>query len=584
MKNVLLLLCCLALSTMISAQYVPIPVTGFNHDVIAEGTGSSSLITTTREMDAITPSNFVICSKQFATANSFTPANSYGIPDNGVITAGTRNFQLAPYTGNNALYLYTSESGTLTLNTPGAYSSISILHLSTESGATVNVVFNFSDGTTYTASGQSFLDWFNNTTNVAAQGFGRIKRKDGPFVYGTDYEGAGTNPRIFYKDFTLPCSKTLVSINFKNTSSTVVTGSNRAFVFAIAGIPSTPLVAPIVAPVSVCASGATTTLTVSNPQTGLTYRWYATLTGGSILSNQVSFTPSPIYASTNYYVEAINSSGCVSTPRVQVPITLSSPPAAPTTSDDNICANNTATLTVTNATATNTYKWYTAATGGSSLYGGVSFTTPPLTATTTYYVDATSTGNCISARTPAVAHVLDILATPAVTATTVTSNSVTFSWPAIPGATGYEVSVNGGSFTAPSSGATGTTHIINGLSPQQTVNITVHALGSLVCQQSTGSATATTLTDEIYVPNIFTPNADGKNDILYVYGNIIQSMRMQVFNQWGEKVFESTDKNSGWDGSYKGRQQPVGVYVYAIRITTTSGNVIDKKGSITLIR
>jgi gliding motility-associated-like protein len=171
-----------------------------------------------------------------------------------------------------------------------------------------------------------------------------------------------------------------------------------------------------------------------------------------------------------------------------------------------------------------------------------------------------------------------------VTATNIAANSITFSWPPVSGATSYEVSVNGGANQPPSSGATGTSHTITGLNPMQTVNITVYALGTLACQKSNASATATTLTDEIFIPNVFSPNGDNKNDVLYVYGNVIQSLRMQVFNQWGEKVFETSDKNTGWNGSYKGKQQPVGVYVYAVRIVTTGGQTIDKKGSITLIR
>jgi gliding motility-associated-like protein len=86
------------------------------------------------------------------------------------------------------------------------------------------------------------------------------------------------------------------------------------------------------------------------------------------------------------------------------------------------------------------------------------------------------------------------------------------------------------------------------------------------------------------VPNAFTPNGDGRNDVLLVYGNVIQALHLQVFNQWGEKVFESYDKNTGWNGTCKGKQQPSGVYVYTVHVTTTAGQVIDKKGSLTLVR
>jgi gliding motility-associated-like protein len=61
-------------------------------------------------------------------------------------------------------------------------------------------------------------------------------------------------------------------------------------------------------------------------------------------------------------------------------------------------------------------------------------------------------------------------------------------------------------------------------------------------------------------------------------------MRLQVFNQWGEKIFESTNRLNGWNGEAKGKQQPSGVYVYTLHVVTTTGQVIDRKGAITLVR
>jgi gliding motility-associated-like protein len=57
-----------------------------------------------------------------------------------------------------------------------------------------------------------------------------------------------------------------------------------------------------------------------------------------------------------------------------------------------------------------------------------------------------------------------------------------------------------------------------------------------------------------------------------------------VFNQWGEKIHESRDQRRAWDGMYKGKLQPAGVYMYVSRIVLKDGTVIQKKGSINLIR
>jgi gliding motility-associated-like protein len=57
-----------------------------------------------------------------------------------------------------------------------------------------------------------------------------------------------------------------------------------------------------------------------------------------------------------------------------------------------------------------------------------------------------------------------------------------------------------------------------------------------------------------------------------------------VYNQWGERVFETNDIAGGWDGNYKGKPQPVGVYIYVLRVENNNGEVVTKKGSINLIR
>ena len=89
---------------------------------------------------------------------------------------------------------------------------------------------------------------------------------------------------------------------------------------------------------------------------------------------------------------------------------------------------------------------------------------------------------------------------------------------------------------------------------------------------------------DLFVPNFFTPNGDGKNDILYVYGSFVQTMQLHIYDQWGNMVFESRDQAYGWDGTIKGNQAPVGVYVYVLRVLQKDNTVINKKGSINIIR
>lgn len=86
------------------------------------------------------------------------------------------------------------------------------------------------------------------------------------------------------------------------------------------------------------------------------------------------------------------------------------------------------------------------------------------------------------------------------------------------------------------------------------------------------------------VPDIFSPNGDGNNDILYVYGQLIESIEFYVYARSGEKVFECFDINLGWDGQFKGQEAPQGVYVYFLRVTYLDGTVEEIAGDVTLIR
>jgi gliding motility-associated-like protein len=166
--------------------------------------------------------------------------------------------------------------------------------------------------------------------------------------------------------------------------------------------------------------------------------------------------------------------------------------------------------------------------------------------------------------------------------------SVRFSWTSIPYASGYMVSRDGGiSWVKPSSGNLGTTHTITGLKPLDTVSLMVKVLGTRWdCPvYYSNVAKAQTMTDQIFIPNTFTPNGNGQNDVFKVYSNIVRSMRMSIYNQWGEKVFETSDVNGTWDGTYKGKPQPVGVYVYVVTmVLTTDGSQQVKKGTFNLIR
>ena len=92
----------------------------------------------------------------------------------------------------------------------------------------------------------------------------------------------------------------------------------------------------------------------------------------------------------------------------------------------------------------------------------------------------------------------------------------------------------------------------------------------------------------LYMPNAFTPNGDGLNDAFGGIGEGITEYNMQIFNRWGELIFESNDLNNQWDGKNHNEMSPMGVYVYKINAKGPSANgrfknLISKTGDVTLV-
>ena len=90
---------------------------------------------------------------------------------------------------------------------------------------------------------------------------------------------------------------------------------------------------------------------------------------------------------------------------------------------------------------------------------------------------------------------------------------------------------------------------------------------------------------DIYVPSAFTPNGDGRNDVLHVIAPGLKQLDyFRVYNRWGQVVFESKDLLKGWDGRINGQLPETGVYVWIMRGVNYLGDVIGRRGTVTLIR
>ncbi len=88
----------------------------------------------------------------------------------------------------------------------------------------------------------------------------------------------------------------------------------------------------------------------------------------------------------------------------------------------------------------------------------------------------------------------------------------------------------------------------------------------------------------IEVPTAFSPNGDGKNDVLWVRGNGIETLYFVVYNRWGQKVFEANDVSQGWDGNHKGTPVEAEALAYMLTATFIDGSTISRQGNLTIVR
>ncbi|MCR8556626.1 gliding motility-associated C-terminal domain-containing protein [Mucilaginibacter sp. BJC16-A38] len=227
--------------------------------------------------------------------------------------------------------------------------------------------------------------------------------------------------------------------------------------------PSPPV--PSVSGAIICYNSATT-LTATGP--GGTYSWFNAASGGTAIvtnSPNGSFLTPALLTTTTYYVQT-KLNGCTSA-RTPVTVTVLPQVTPPTASPTSTCSGNSAALTATGGSATATYDWYATQTGGTSLFTGQVFVTPPITVNTIYYVQITENG-CSSTRTPVTVTVNPIPTAPTATGTTIcqgtsanlsTSASGTINWYDV--ASGGTSLKTGSNFTTPILNSTTTFYVQN---------------------------------------------------------------------------------------------------------------------------
>ena len=282
-------------------------------------------------------------------------------------------------------------------------------------------------------------------------------------------------------------------------------------------------------------------------------------------NGQTTATATGLSAGT-YSVTVIDANGCSQTQTIAVTSSSNISVTVASTVAGCTVDNGTASLTPTNGNAPYTYLWNN---------GQVSPTATGLAAGT-YTAAITDSKGCAATQTVAVA------TAPNPTVTVTSSQSIISSG----GSTTLTASGSAGTYQwTPSTGLNCNTCSNPTASPSQNTSYCVLVTDGSGCKDS--SCTTITIENpsgELFVPNAFSPNNDGENEMECVIGGCIKTLEFVIYDRWGEKVFESTDQKTCWDGTYNGKPMNTAVFTYYLRATLTTGDQITKKGNVSLIR
>jgi len=315
-------------------------------------------------------------------------------------------------------------------------------------------------------------------------------------------------------------------------------------------------------PASLQASGAST------------YRWLPPNQG-------ITCTTCPITtvvpdSNRTYLVEGTNSSGCVGYNSIRVEVIR--PPKLTVTNLHNICIGGTARLSASGAQF---YAW-SPTTGLSDPTIANPIARPA--ATTLYVVTGEDRKRCFQTKDTARVEVYNFPSVFIGPTTTIRSGTSVQLKPVT------SSDVNSYNWT-PSTGLSCTNCRNPIAKPKETIIYQLTASNPGGCTSS-GQVKVVVICDaeNIYMPNTFSPNGDGMNEVFYGRGIGVKSIRgLRIFNRWGEMVFQRqnvniNDPSHGWDGRYKGKLLPPDVYVYFIDVICDNFGLVTRKGDVALIR
>jgi gliding motility-associated-like protein len=328
---------------------------------------------------------------------------------------------------------------------------------------------------------------------------------------------------------------------------------------------------------TLCGPGNSVTLSASSSGTGANYHWstesdFSNMLNPSLNDSTIVVTPT---ATTTYFIQTYNAIACATVDSVIVTVSLGQVELSP---DAFICADDTVPLTVTGADVGSTFSWSPLAGIVSGQGTGTIFVNPAFT--TNYLVLVTGPTGCTwndnvtvtvsdlnASSVTATANPIviqsgnssQLLATP--------DTGVTYTW--FPDSTLNNPNI-ADPVATPAITTTYTVIVSDGVcTAVDSVRVEVRELN---CDEP-----------DIFVPNAFSPNGDDNNDVLFVRSTFITEIEFKIFDRWGELVFETTDINEGWDGTYKGKVVDPAVFVYYLDAVCADQQTYFNKGNITVV-
>jgi gliding motility-associated-like protein len=421
----------------------------------------------------------------------------------------------------------------------------------------------------------------NDTICLGSSGVVTATATGGAGGYYYAWQPSGTiNSGSFTISPTTNTTYTVVAYDMDGCAGTSDTVSAIVYSLSGADVDAVTLVSPI------CPGQSTTVSVLVTGSTGpLTYSWNYGL-GNS---------PGPITVSpgisTTYIVSVTNS--CGTTVMDSIPVIISPPPTVLFTSDSNVVCIPSVVQFYDNSLTGNpldpihTWLWNF----GDGTTSGLDDPSHVYTTSGTYYVSLTvTTGNgCTNSSTSPL--VINAYPFP-VAAFSLNSTVLDLPYDVLVctnmsvGATSYNWSFGDGA----TSTATNPSYLYSTVGTFPVQLIATSALGCA----DTAYAEVTTSADIVF-PNVFTPNPDGSsggtydiasltNDVFFPYTSGVVDFELQIFNRWGELIFETFDIKQGWDGYYRGKICQQDVYIWKAKVKLNNGKEFNKTGDVTLLR